>query len=190
MCHEFLTINELSTGSYMERTRFNATTSDMTAACALDFTTAGERHTKMVADGKYVALNLSSPAIVCARILYRELVIAEAKVLNLAGNGMHILSKKNVSQRRINLWVHDVLALINAHYPIQLKSGGQTGVDITAAVVGPLLHIQTEINFPKGFMQRNQNGIDFMQSQDEVIASIIDMRAQLVEDLKSPTLKN
>lgn len=183
---KFLTLQAMSTGSYMERTRHNANTSELTAACALDFTTAGERFTKKVAEERYIGLPLDKPSIECARKLYSQLVKHNAKSLNLAGNGMHTLHKKGVTQRQVNLWIHDVLALIKAHYPLQLlKSGGQTGVDIAAAVVGPYLHIPTEINFPKGYMQRNETGLDFLQTQDDVLASISTMRANLIEDLKA-----
>ncbi len=183
---KFLSIQAMASGSYMERTRYNANSSDFTVACALDFTTAGERHTKKMAGELYLGLFLDKPAIECARILYSHLVKNKAKRLNLAGNGMHALHKKDVTQRQVNLWVHDMLVLIHAHYPLQLlKSGGQTGVDISAAVVGPLLHIPTEINFPKGFMQRNEQGIDFMQSEEDVRSLIVKMQADLMEDLKS-----
>lgn len=186
MVNQFLILNTMPSGSYMVRTRHNATTSDFTVACALDFTTAGERHTKKMAGEKYLSLELNRPAIECARELYRHLVKHKAKVLNLAGNGMHVLHKKNVTQRQVNVWVHDLLVLIHAHYSLQsLKSGGQTGVDIAAAVVGPYLNIPTEINFPLGYMQRNKSGLDFMQSQEEVMQSLTEMRADLIQDLKS-----
>ena len=183
--NQYLTINAMRSGSYMERTRHNATSSDFTVACALDFTTAGERFTKKVAGDKYIALKLDEQTIPSARILYRALVDNHAKVLNLAGNGIHSLTKKEVSQRQVNLWIHDVLVLVHAHYPLQgLKSGGQTGVDIAAAVVGPLLHIPTEINFPQGYMQRGESGVDFMQPLEKVQRAIEKMRSQLIEDLQ------
>lgn len=183
---EYLTLNTFHSSNYSMRTRHNATTSDLTVACALEFTTAGEIHTKKMAGEKYLALPLDRPAIECARALYRELVKRNAKILNLAGNGMHVLSNMGVTQRQVNVWVHDMLVLVHAHYPLQLlKSGGQTGVDIAAAVVGPYLHIPTEINFPLGFMQRNESGSDFMQSQEDVLQSIAQMRADLIQDLKT-----
>lgn len=186
MVDQYLTLNTMPSGSYMLRTRHNATTSDFTVACALEFSTAGERHTKKMAGDKYLSLALDRPAIECARELYRQLVKHKAKVLNLAGNGMHVLHKKNITQRQVNVWVHDMLVLIHTYYPLQLlKSGGQTGVDIAAAVVGPLLHIPTEINFPVGYMQRDESGLDFMQSQEDVLQSLAQMRADLIEDLKT-----
>lgn len=186
MLEQYLTLNTMTSGSYMQRTRHNATTSDFTVACALEFATAGERNTKKMAGDKYLALALDRPAIECARELYRQLVKHKAKVLNLAGNGMHVLHSRGVTQRQVNVWVHDMLVLIHLHYPLQLlKSGGQTGVDIAAAVVGPYLHIPTEINFPFGYMQRREDGVDIMQSQDDVLQSIAQMRADLIQDLKT-----
>lgn len=183
----YLKLNCLDTSGYAERTRFNASSSDLTVACALDFTTAGEKFTKKSAGDKYLALTLSTPSIEAARMLYRELVQRQAKTLNLAGNGIYTLSQKKVTQRRVNLWVHDLLVLIHSHYPLQkLVSGGQTGVDIAAAVVGPLINLPTEINFPKGYMQRNESGLDFMQSEEDVLSSIAIMREQLIEDLNTP----
>lgn len=180
-----LTINEMPTGSYLTRTQFNANKSDLTVACAIEFTTQGEKYTEQVAGERYVRLMLNYPSIDSARVLYRALEKHQAQSLNVAGNGMHTLSARNITQRRVNLWLHDVLALVHAHHPINLlRSGGQTGVDIAAAVIGPMLHIPTEINFPQGYKQRLANGLDVLQSLDEITQSIEAMRQDLLTDLR------
>lgn len=181
-----LILNEMPTGSYMERTQFNVNKSDLTAACAIDFTTQGERFTEKVAGDRYIRLVLNHTSIDCARQLYRALVKHDAKTLNIAGNGMHTLSSRKITQRRVNIWLHDVLILVHAHLPLQkLMSGGQSGLDIAAAVVGPLLNIPTEINFPQGFKQRLENGIDVLQSKDDVMLSIQTMQQELLADLRA-----
>lgn len=180
-----LVINEMTNGSYLDRTRYNATKSDVTCACAIDFTTQGERATERYAEGKYLAISLSLESIVAARKLYRFMVDMKASELNLAGNGMHVLHGRKISQRRVNLWVHDMLSMVHAHYPIKkLISGGQTGVDIAAAVVGPVLFIPTEINFPKGYRQRDCNGAEISSTLDEVMQSIQKMQTELFDDIK------
>lgn len=181
-----LIINEMTTGSYMERTQFNANKSDFTIACAIDYTTAGEKFTKKVAGEHYLALPLSQQALTSARQLYKALEKKESRILNLAGNSMYTLSTKHITQRRVNIWVHDVLSLVHMHLPIQsLKSGGQSGVDIAAAVVGPLLNIPTEINFPKGYKHRLASGLDVLQTLDDVMLSIEEMQLELLADLKA-----
>jgi hypothetical protein len=77
------------------------------------------------------------------------------------------------------------LVLVHTHWGIsKLISGGQTGVDIAAAVVGPLLNIPTEINMPQGYKQRLISGLDVLQSKEELERSIALMQAELREDLR------
>lgn len=175
----------MPTGSYLARTQFNANKSDLTVACAIDFTTQGERCTENVAGERYLRLTLNTSSLASARILYRALEKYQVQSLNVAGNGMHTLATRRISQRRVNLWLHDVLALVHAYHPIALlRSGGQTGVDIAAAVVGPKLNISTEINFPKGYKHRLADGLDVLQTLEEVTQSIELMRQDLIEDLR------
>lgn len=182
---ENLTINELPNGSYIARTEFNANKSDLTVACAIDFTTQGEKLTEKVAGERYVRLMLNSPSIDSARVLYLALEHHKVQSLNVAGNGMFILGARQITQRRINLWLHDVLALVHAHHPIHLlRSGGQTGVDIAATVIGPMLGIPTEVNFPQGYKQRLVSGLDVLQSLEEVTQSIQSMQQDLRADLR------
>lgn len=178
-------INEMSTGSYMARTQFNAEQADVTIACALDYNTAGEKFTLKVAGDRYLKLPLNYPAIDCARMLYRVMADKKAKTLNVAGNGMHTLGARNITQRQVNLWLHDVLVLVHTHWGIlKLISGGQTGVDIAAAVVGPVLNIPTEINMPQGYKQRLASGLDVLQSKEELEQSIVVMQGELRDDLR------
>jgi len=182
----YLTINEMRTGSYMERTAFNANKTDLTIACAIDYNTPGEKYTEKVAGTHYLRLPLSIQAIESARALFRIRRDNNWHSINIAGNGMHTLSKHAIEQRRVNLWIYDLLSINHIHMPIKkLQSGGQTGVDIAAAVVGPMLQINTEINFPNGYKQRKENGIDILQTLDDVMQSIESMREELEADLKA-----
>lgn len=183
---KYLSINEMRTGSYTERTAFNANMTDLTIACAIDYSTPGEKYTKEVAGEHYLQLPLSTQAIQASRVLYRIRRDKNWHIINVAGNGMHTLSKHKIEQSRVNLWLYDLLSINHVHMPIKkLQSGGQTGVDIAAAVVGPLLQIETEINFPKGFKQRGANGIDTLQTLDEILSSIQLMQDELQADLKA-----
>jgi len=181
-----LIINEMGTGSYMTRTQFNAEHADVTIACALDYSTAGEKYTLKVAGDRYLKLPLNYPAIDCARMLYKVMSDKKAKTLNVAGNGMHTLGARNITQRQVNLWLHDVLVLVHTHWGFtKLICGGQTGVDIAAAVVGPVLNIPTEINMPQGYKQRLASGLDVLQSKEALEQSIALMQAELRDDLRT-----
>jgi hypothetical protein len=167
-----LTIIEHASSGYAPRTYANATNSDVTIAIAVDYTTAGERLTHRAAGEKYLKLDPELPWIENARILFKR-VSANGNtypvVINVAGNGIYTLAKNKVSQEEVNLYVYKILAQVGEYYPIsRIVSGGQTGVDLAGGVAGYVLGIPTTMLMPKGFKQRFEDGIDIVQTEQDV----------------------
>jgi hypothetical protein len=58
---------------------------------------------------------------------------------------------------------------VHEHWPIgEIISGGQTGVDLAGGVAGYVLGIPTTMLLPKGFKQRFEDGIDIVQTEQDV----------------------
>jgi hypothetical protein len=166
-----LTILAYTSSSYAPRTYANAAKGDVTIAIAVDYNTAGERLTHKAAGDKYFKLDPSNTEIENARLLYTRLkkLGKELPVINVAGNGIYTLGKYGETQDRINLYVLILLAKVHEHWPIgEIVSGGQTGVDIAGGVAGYVLGIPTTMLLPKGFKQRFEDGIDIVQTEQDV----------------------
>lgn len=177
-----LLIKEHSSDKYPPRTYYNATSSDVTLALAVDLTTAGERLTHKAAGEKYIGFQLVDDLSVLdvSRALYKKLNQVNAKSLNIAGNGIYTLSKYNCDQEFINQFVYWILKQVHEHYPLKkIYTGGQTGVDIAGAVAGHALGIETEVTLPKGYIQRFENNKDVVQTKEMVTKQIIDWVAKL-----------
>lgn len=165
---------------YRERTRFNASSADLTIAIAVDFETAGERLTRTSAGERYLALPYDGNVISTARTLYRVLHEREAKTLNVAGNSMTHWRLRGIHQRALNQFVFQVLALVHNHHPIShVRSGGQTGADLAGLVAALGLGILATGTFPVGFLQRTAFGDDVHRSKEEIEQEI----RKLVKDL-------
>lgn len=168
-----LTVKEHASSRYAARTHQNADEGDVTIAFAVDFTTAGERLTKTAAGPKYRAAALSDEPVQAARVLFSALRAVNGACLNVAGNGIHTLSKSGWSQAKVDAYVFSVIAQVHQHWPIgRIVSGGQTGVDLAGAVAGAALGIETCVTMPKGFLQRYADGVDRSHSELEVLAQI------------------
>lgn len=170
-----LEVLEHKSYSYAPRTWQNAAEGDVTAAFAVDFNTAGEKLTKKAAGNKLVSIKLIDDGLLfCARQLFSAMRKVDAKVLNVAGNGIYTMSKHGWSQERVNQYVYDTLKLIHTHLPIQkIISGGQTGADIAGAVAAVALNIPATITLPKGFRQRFEDGIDICQTKADILSQIV-----------------
>jgi hypothetical protein len=166
-----LTILEHTSSSYAPRTYANAAKGDVTIAIAVDYNTAGERLTHKAAGDKYLKLDPTLPWIENARLLFKRLAQNGSnapKTINVAGNGIYTLHKK-MSQEEANLYVYNILAQVSEYYPIkEIVSGGQTGIDLAGGVAGYVLDIQTTMLLPKGFKQRFKDGIDIVQTEQDV----------------------
>lgn len=112
-----LRIVEHSSPKYTPRTYLNANSADLTAAFAVDFTTAGEKCTHKAAGEAYAAFPIQIVPIDTARRLYRCCKLMNVKVLNIAGNGIYTLSFNGWSQEEINQYIYDVLKPVHKHSP-------------------------------------------------------------------------
>jgi len=170
-----LSLKEHSSSKYPPRTYHNATTSDVTVAFAVDLTTAGEKLTRKAAgEEKYIGFELrdDTEAIDLARKLYKKMKSQNAKVLNIAGNGIYTLSKHGCEQDFINLFVYNVIAKVHEYHPIEkIITGGQTGVDMAGAIAGVALNIPVEVTFPNGYLQRFTHE-DVVQTQEDILKQI------------------
>ena len=170
------TIRAHRSASYPPRTFENASRADLTAAFALDFSTAGERLTKKAADGRYVALPLASPAIEQARSLFVALRATGVSLptLNIAGNGIYSLADAGWDQAAVNAHLLAVLAPVHRHWPIgQVVSGGQTGIDWAGCVAATALGIASDMLLPAGFLQRGLDHQDTPQDPKDLLARLV-----------------
>ncbi|WP_425953151.1 hypothetical protein [Ralstonia pseudosolanacearum] len=166
-----LTIAQHPSAKYAPRTFHNAKSADLTVAFAVDFNTRGEQLTKEAAGGgdRYLALSLPGDALKDARVLFAALRRVNAKVLNVAGNGIYTLRPRGVSQEECNRHVYEILKKVHAHWPIErIVSGGQTGIDLAGGVAGFALGIDVVMTLPSGYLQRHEDGVDMKFSEDEI----------------------
>lgn len=179
-----LKITHDKSSHYGPRTFQNASAADLTVAIATDFTTHGEVLTKKAAK-KYLAIPAGTIATDAARLIYRALVRTGSTSINLAGNGIYTLSKSRIKQADVNQYVYSIFRVLLPHYPLDaLRSGGQTGVDLAAGVVGPILNIPTTLHFPNGFRQRFHDGKDITQTEAEVRLQVEEWQRLLLEKLQ------
>lgn len=175
-----LTLVEHKSASYGPRTFHNAKSADLTLAVAVDFSTFGERLTNKAAGDNYLAIPYDMDSVSAARLLYRELFRRKAKVLNVAGNGIHTFTKHGIRQQAVTMHLYFILGLTNKHYPIKkIVSGGQTGMDIAGGIVGCKLGIPVEMTFPKGFRQRDEAGVDSEHTEAEIRQQVLNGMNQL-----------
>ena len=168
-------IKESSESGYKPRTLYNAQHSDITIAFAVDFTTAGEQLTKRAAGSKYfpVSLMTDDPEKI-AHLINHRVLLSDSIVINVAGNGVYTLKDHGISQKEANLYVYSVLKQLYALFPniSLIRSGGQTGIDISGLVAGFALGIPVEGLLPKGFVQRHADGKDVTQSKEDIESQI------------------
>lgn len=177
-------LQEHMNSGYSSRTQFNAENSDLTIAFTVDEFTAGERLTRKFAAEDYgrIDLKTTTPAEAARNIHYLidvKLCGNPCGIINIAGNGLATLSKYKLTQESVNKFlVETFLEMKNKWncFPEKgFRSGGQTGVDIAAAVVAEIMGVDAMITFPKGYLQRNAKGVDFTQTKESVMQSIFDM---------------
>lgn len=196
---ELLIINQHKSEKYTPRTAYNATTTDVTLALAIDLETAGEKFTRKVAGDKYIGFELTDDIddIQIARKLYKKLKDCNGKKLNVAGNGIYTLAPKGCSQDFINYFTYKIIAKVHQYWPIEkIHTGGQTGVDIAGAVAGYLLGIPTEVTLPLDYLQRFEDKKDVKGTREKVFEQIntgaLNLQKRLNEenDLQLPATNN
>ena len=183
-----LDLQEDVSEGYSRRTTLNAKSSDITLAFAVDFESAGERLTKKVAMPDYVPINFGekdlSKVFNCFLAISQQSNKTDGLVINIAGNGQYRFIKQGISQDQVNLFVYKVLLyLISNKIPIkQIRTGGQTGADWAGLVAAVALEVPALGYFPKGFKQKNQEGVTLEnQHKDSLISSIL----KQAQDLKN-----
>jgi len=173
-----LAILEHASPSYAPRTAVNAKTADATLAFAVDFNSAGERLTRRVAEGRYLAVPLSrepEAVLTQARNVFRFLRAGGYRALNIAGNSIATLSKQGWGQADVDQFVWGVLSKVNAHWTLEsIRSGGQTGADVAGAVTGIAMSIPTTVLLPKGLLQRGADGVDVSMTKALILQQIVD----------------
>lgn len=151
----------------------NAQGADLTVAFAADYTSAGERLTASASGNRYVAIPLGTDPVTAARALYRALRQHKVSTLNIAGNGLHTLSKHGWDQSKVNEWVYRVLAIVLPHWPLErVRTGGQLGVDMAGGIAARALGIDVLLFFPKGLRQRGADGQDFNNTAISIMRQV------------------
>lgn len=164
---------EHSSSSYAPRTFVNAKRADLTIAVAINYHTGGEKLTEKAAHGKYLALPFEEEWLLNGRRLYVRCVKDQVKTLNVAGNGIYTFAKHGITQDVVNEYVYRLLQIVHHHHPLtHLVSGGQTGADLAGAVAAYKLGIPATICFPKGYLQRNKNGMDHTNDPADLMRQI------------------
>lgn len=180
-------VKEFYSQAYGPRTQHNAKAAQLTCAFACDMYTAGEMLTKKCAGLKYLGFEITRENINssdylaewCGKIR-RYVNNYKVKTINVAGNGIYTLVKYGVHQEEVNNLLFTILSDLKDNTKLQsVVSGGQTGVDIAAAVACYKLGIDCIITLPKGFIQRNKEGVDMVHTKEQIEQSIYTMSEHL-----------
>lgn len=180
-------IKEFNVAGYRDRTKHNASSGQLTCAFAADMFTAGEILTKKCAGLKYLGFEITRENIHdkayydewCGKIK-RYIKNNKVQTINVAGNGIYTLVMHGISQQDVNELLYKLIKeLIESTELKSVVSGGQTGVDIAAAVACHKLNFPCTITLPKGFQQRHENGVDVYHTKKEIEDSIICMSHKL-----------
>ena len=179
-----LDLREHPSANYAPHTGINARGADLTIAFACDFSTAGERLTAKVAGERIVSINLLSFDVESASERVVQALAAHCAparaVLNVAGNGIATMSRHGYSQRSVDEAVYCVLARVHASVPLgRIRSGGQTGADMSGLVAGVALDVPVLGLWPLGFKQRLVDGKDVLRSRSELEREIEQRASQL-----------
>ena len=186
-----------SEGAYSQRTRENASDSDITIAIAVDYSTAGEKCTLAAARGKYlqcpIAAGMSEDELKeLGRSLAAELTEEERSrglKVNIAGNGIYTLAEHGITQQTIDEYLVTILSSAQeSGFPIEsVISGGQTGVDEAGIHAAVSLGLPAHIHAPKGWQYRDAKGND---RKDEVgFKSRFSEELTYAENLARPQVK-
>lgn len=170
---------------YMGRTKFNAVSSDLTIAFTVDQFTAGEIQTrKLATEFRYMHINLKTTSPACAARDIHNRIAGQfsnepCNIINIAGNGVYTLARHGWMQDQVNQYLFDTFSELKERWgdvPQKgFRSGGQTGVDIAAAVMASALGINAVITFPRGYRQRGVDGQDFTQTREDVMLKVVTM---------------
>lgn len=183
-----LVIQEHQSSRYPPRTKYNATSADLTVALAVNPNTGGERLTKSLAGDEYEFISLvgltDGILFATADKISQFFQDTYGDTINIAGNGIYTLCEHNISQSDINWIVFKLLSRIHAKVKLErVYTGGQTGADIAGAVAAHALGIPCEVTLPKGYIQRFEDRHDISQSHDIIYDQIIKGSEELIKRL-------
>jgi len=161
---------------YKPRTRENAS-ADMTIAVASDFSSSGEILTKTSVEEQkkiYVPIDISSSLEFTKKDI-SDIVSQLNKVpklgvsINLAGNGIYTFAGK-YTQKQLDTYMYNLLEAIQRHPNlnkeiIEVRSGGQTGIDEAGAKAGARLGINTIVLAPADWAFRPKHGQDIRNNE-------------------------
>ncbi len=168
-----INFQEEPTFEYRNRTIKNAS-ADATIALAVDFNSAGEKLTKssvLSQNKKYIPIDANTLTVTKETVdkIVEQLNSANAKTLNIAGNGIYTMKGK-YTQQQVDDFTYDLLNQVinssNLKTKIEsIRSGGQTGFDEAGAKAGIRLGLPTIVLAPKGYTFRNISGQDISNEQ-------------------------
>lgn len=170
-------VREHKSPKYQQRTELNASSADLTIACAEDYESSGERLTRRLAEARgkerYLKLPLSMKPIEAARLLWRRCKDLNVRTLNIAGNGIYTLKKYGWTDDSVNEWMYQMFKFVSQHHDFDLFiSGGQTGADFAGGVAAEALGIDAVMTFPKGFKQRTLTVYELIQTEGDVLRTL------------------
>ena len=168
-------IMEDSARNYGHRTWANAAWSDITLALATDFSSPGEITTRRAAGDKYLRYQLTrnlkslttfgqegrKAARQIARMIREHTCYKEDGIrLNIAGNGLVTLLKSGVDTRTVAAFIGLIFSACKEEGVkiLEVRSGGQSGVDEAGIIAAQRAQMQCSILAPKGFRWRDKKG--------------------------------
>lgn len=168
-------IMEDSARNYGHRTWANAAWSDITLALATDFSSPGEITTRRAAGDKYLRYQLTRnlkrlttfnqegqrAARKIARMIREHTCYKEDGIrLNIAGNGLVTLLKSGVDTRTVAAFIGLIFSACKEEGVkiLEVRSGGQSGVDEAGIIAAQRAKMQCSILAPKGFRWRDKKG--------------------------------
>jgi len=171
-----IVFEEDDTYGYRSRTIKNAS-ADVTIAFACDFNSAGEKLTKQsVLDQNKLYIKIELDKLISKEVFINTandlaksiLCLNKPKIiLNVAGNGLYTLRNSPINnQNTIDYYVYVLLnelvnILDNRVIITMIRSGGQSGVDEAGIKAAIKLNIPTYILAPKGWVFRDEFGVDY-----------------------------
>lgn len=168
-------IMEDSARNYAHRTWANAAWSDITLAFATDFSSPGEITTRRAAGDKYARYQLTRnlkrmiifnqdgerEAKKIAKIIRNHTCYKEDGIrLNIAGNGLVTLLKTGVDTQTVAAFISNIFTacLDEGVKILEVRSGGQSGVDEAGIIAAQRNKMKCSILAPKGFRWRDSKG--------------------------------
>ncbi len=168
-------------GSYAHRTKANAQWADITIAIAVDLNTSGEQLTRESAGDKYLGLTIPRGLTInddrlvkiaiehgfkAADWIKENVTNPDGVRINLAGNGIRTLARNGITQATAD---HFMGCFVKALYDrleafdfpiLEVRSGGQTGIDEAGIKAAHLMNLKCSILAPKDFRMTPAQGED------------------------------